>query len=225
MHLGKPGVDRATTDFHCQSIGPLVHARRRTERDIRQLLELVPSLLAQGRLVRNEWVRLQAWAATHRSAMVRWPVYLIYSRLQLFFVDHYVDEAECEELRDLLTDLGEGTASLLLGSEGPPALPIESPAPIIAWRGETFVFTGRFAFGTLRQCEREVVARGGRVADRVTTLTNVLVIGSFTSRDRVETSYGRKIEDAVSLRHFGLGVRIVGEDHWTNALTHELANV
>jgi len=74
----------------------------------------------------------------------------------------------------------------------------------------------------LSQCEREVLARRGRVGDRVTTLTNFLVVGSFASRDGVETSYGHKIDDAIGLRRLGLAVHLVGEDHWTAALTRSL---
>ena len=222
MHPGKPGLDRAPIDTHCEPPLRRVGAQPRIGRDLRDLLGLVPALLTEGRVVEHEWTRLATWGATHPGAMTTWPVHLIFSRLQLFFADGVIDEAERAELYDLRADLAAGTAVLQLGCDEPPALPLDTPGPLISWAGETFVFTGRFAFGTLSQCEREVLVRRGRVGDRVTTLTNFLVVGSFASRDGVETSYGHKIDDAIGLRRLGLAVHLVGEDHWTAALTRSL---
>ena len=82
----------------------------------------------------------------------------------------------------------------------------------------TYVFTGKFAFGTRRDCEREVEKRGAVCEPNITKRTSFLVIGTFGSTDWVHTSFGRKIEKAVSYRDDGVPLRIVGEDHWADAL-------
>ena len=84
--------------------------------------------------------------------------------------------------------------------------------------GQVYVFTGKFAWGTRRDCEREVVTRGGACDSNVTKRTGYLVIGTFGSRDWVHTAFGRKIDKAVSYRQSGASVRIVAEGHWANAL-------
>jgi NAD-dependent DNA ligase len=81
------------------------------------------------------------------------------------------------------------------------------------------VFTGRFAYGTRKQCDREVLERGGAVDGGVTKRTTFLVIGTFSSRDWQQSSYGSKIVRAVELRDAAVPLKIVGEDHWANALT------
>jgi hypothetical protein len=52
----------------------------------------------------------------------------------------------------------------------------------------------------------------------VTKRTDYLVIGTFGSRDWVHTSFGRKIEKAVSLRGSGSGIAIAVEDHWVQCV-------
>jgi hypothetical protein len=55
---------------------------------------------------------------------------------------------------------------------------------------------------------------GGVCDADVTKRTNYLIIGTFGTRDWLHTSFGRKIEKAVSLRESGLRIAIAAEDHW-----------
>ena len=80
------------------------------------------------------------------------------------------------------------------------------------------MFTGRFAYGTRAHCEKEVHQRGGSCEANVTLRTTFLILGTFGSEDWRQTSYGRKIERAIELKEGGSPLRIVGEDHWANAL-------
>jgi NAD-dependent DNA ligase len=118
----------------------------------------------------------------------------------------------------LLSALVGGTASLLLGYEAATTLPLDDPTPAICWDDAVYVFTGRFAYGTRAHCEREVMQRGGSCEPNITRRTSFVVIGTFGSRDWKHSSYGRKIQQAVKLRESGVTIRIVGEDHWANAL-------
>jgi len=93
-----------------------------------------------------------------------------------------------------------GTASLVLGYEGASTLPLDTPPPLICWGpDEVYVFTGRFAYDTRKDCEREVTERGGTCEPNITRRTSFLVIGTFGSRDWVQSSYGRKIQRAAEL--------------------------
>jgi hypothetical protein len=83
---------------------------------------------------------------------------------------------------------------------------------------EVYVFTGRFAYGTRPACEREVIQRGASCEPKITRRTTFIVIGTFGSRDWAHSSYGRKIQHAVRLRQSGFAIKIVGEDHWAEAL-------
>jgi hypothetical protein len=205
-------------DAHGQP-GRGINATNRAERDVAELIGLAKGIVADGVVNDAEADCIRDWSGNHPDAMRRWPVSLIYSRLQQIFADGRVDDGERNELRELLGGLAGGQLSINLGYDAPTTLPLDNPPPLVCWVDETYVFTGKFAYGTRAQCAKEVSDRGGRVEDDVTRRTSFLVVGTFSSRDWVNTSYGRKIQRAAELRDSGFALRIVGEDHWANALS------
>ena len=84
---------------------------------------------------------------------------------------------------------------------------------------QVYVFTGRFAYGTRADCEREATERGSACASNVTRRTSFLVVGTFGSRDWKFSPFGNKILRAVELRDSGVGISVVGEDHWASTLS------
>lgn len=207
-------------DPHGQPFNVLFNRARRTERDLSEMLGLAKGMLADGVVNEDEAEYLRAWGANHPDALVAWPMRIIFARLQRYFADGHIDEAERADLQTLLAALVGGTASLLLGYEAATTLPLDAPAPLICWGpDEIYVFTGRFAYGTRADCEREATSRQSTCERNVTRRTSFLVIGTFGSEDWAHTSYGRKIQRAVELRQSGFALRIVGEDHWATALS------
>jgi len=207
-------------DPHGQPYGVLFNRAARTERDLSEMLGVAKGMLADGVVNEQEASYLRDWGGNHPEALERWPVNLIFTRLYQYFKDGRIDESERGELYELLAALVGGTASLLLGYEGATTLPVDAPAPLICWGpDDVYVFTGRFAYGTRAHCEREATDRGSSCERNVTKRTSFLVIGTFGSRDWQHSSFGLKIRKAVKLRDSGFALRIVGEDHWANALT------
>jgi NAD-dependent DNA ligase len=207
------------SDPHGQPYNVAFNRSRRTERDLSELLGLAKGVLADGVVNEAEATFLHEWGRNHPDAVVHWPLNLIFSRLKQFFADGHIDEEERAELQQLLTALVGGTASIMLGYDAATALPLDDPPPLICWGpDEVYVFTGQFAYGTRNHCEREIHQRGGRCDRNVTKQTTFLVIGTFGSRDWQHTSFGTKIRKAVELRQSGFALRIVGEDHWAQAL-------
>jgi hypothetical protein len=197
----------------------LFNRARRTERDLSELLGLAKAVLSDGVINEAEATYLRNWGGNHPDALAQWPTSQIFARLNQHFTDGRIDDAERLDLHELLSHLVGGTASLVLGFEGATTLPLDTPAPRICWGPDAvYVFTGRFAYGTRADCEREVTQRGGRCEQTITQRTTFVVIGTFGSRDWAHTSFGRKIQRAVKLRDAGSAIRIVGEDHWAQAL-------
>ncbi|HVJ24241.1 MAG TPA: BRCT domain-containing protein [Burkholderiales bacterium] len=196
-----------------------INAAQRAERDVSELIGIAKGVVADGIVNDAEAKCIRDWSLSHPDAMRRWPVSLIYSRLQQMFADGHIDDTERIELREILAGLAGGTLSISLGFDAPTTLPLDTPPPLMCWVDETYVFTGKFAYGTRAHCAREVTERGGSVEDNVTRRTSFLVLGTFSSRDWKQTSYGRKIQRAAELRDSGFALRIVGEDHWANALS------
>jgi NAD-dependent DNA ligase len=97
-------------------------------------------------------------------------------------------------------------------------LPLSKPAPPIFFQDQQFCFTGRFAWGSRKQCEAETRSRGGSTQVNVTQETNFLIIGSIGSRDWLHSTHGRKIEYAQKLTSSEFPIAIVSEEHWVDHL-------
>ena len=98
--------------------------------------------------------------------------------------------------------------------------PFDRPQPSVSFPKRTFIFTGKFAFGTRKACQDAVISRGGSAPDQKTVshLVDYLVIGTDGSKAWRRGTYGNKIEDAIlSRRDYG-SPAIISEEHWVAAL-------
>ncbi len=205
-------------DPHGQPFNTRFNRARRAERDLSEFLGLAKGLLADGAVSQSEAALVRTWLKNHSSAIEQWPLNRLTERVERIYRDGRIDEAERCELSELLSAIVGGTAGIILGEDAATTLPLDAPPPVFRWPGSTFVFTGKFAFGTRADCERYVTKLGGVCNSDVTLRTNYLIIGTFGSRDWVHTSFGRKIEKAVEYRAEGHGLAIVGEDYWVKCI-------
>jgi hypothetical protein len=98
--------------------------------------------------------------------------------------------------------------------------PFDRPQPDVSFTKRTFMFTGKFAFGTRKACQDAAISRGGSAPDQnsVSHLIDYLVIGVEGSKAWRRGTYGNKIEDAIlSRRDYG-SPAIISEGHWVAAL-------
>lgn len=102
-------------------------------------------------------------------------------------------------------------------------LPLCAPPPAVLFPGRRFCLTGKFLFGTRKQCEAAVLQLGGETQSTPTSSTSFLVIGAIGSRDWVHSTHGRKIEAAVRLRDNGGFLGIVSEEHWAKHVVQAAA--
>jgi hypothetical protein len=207
-----------TLDPDGQPLNLAFNRARRTERDVCELLGLAKGLLADGVVTEAEAMLLRDWTRRHPDAHDYWPISALQLRLERVFADGAIDEGERRDLAELLESLVGGQAGVIAGADAATELPLDRPPPRIAWPASVFVFTGKFAFGPRKDCERQVHGLGGRCEAGVTQRTNYLIIGTFGSRDWVHTSFGRKIEKAVSYRQSGVRLAIISEDYWAGSL-------
>jgi hypothetical protein len=92
-------------------------------------------------------------------------------------------------------------------------LPLNAPPPTIEFPKSRFCVTGTFAFGTRKECEGAVEAKGA-LCGPLTHETGYLVIRIYATDSSTHSTFGRKIEKTVTLRDKGLPIAIVGEQHW-----------
>jgi hypothetical protein len=96
----------------------------------------------------------------------------------------------------------------------------DRPQPRLMFNKRTFVFTGKFVFGTRKDCQNAVLSRGGFAPDQksVSHLVDYLVIGTEGSKTWRRGTYGNKIEEAIlSRRDYG-SPAIISEEHWVAGL-------
>lgn len=201
-----------------QPLNTRFNRARRADRDIAEFLGLAKGLLADGVVTEQEAEVVARWIAAHSDAAEQWPIYVLAARVERIFGDGRVDDDERVELAEILNEIVGGTGGVVVGEDAATSLPLDSPPPTLVWPGAVVVFTGKFAFGTRAECQRHVASLGGACEADVTRRTTHLVIGTFGSRDWVQTSFGRKIEKAVESRAATGRPVIIGEDHWAECI-------
>lgn len=148
------------SDPHGQAFNVRFNRARRAERDLSEFLGLAKGLLADGVVALGEADAVRNWILAHSDAAEQWPLNLLAKRIERIYCDGSVDESERADLAELLASIVGGTASIVLGEAAATTLPLDVPPPVFTWTGAIFVFTGKFAFGTRADCERQVEALG-----------------------------------------------------------------
>ncbi|MBM3877517.1 MAG: hypothetical protein FJ386_12480 [Verrucomicrobia bacterium] len=99
--------------------------------------------------------------------------------------------------------------------------PFDRPQPAVVFAGKSFVFTGKFAFGSRKKCLDAVLARGGVAPSQksVNQFIDYLVVGIEGSAAWKRGAYGNKIEDGVLSRREHGTPAIISEQQWAEALT------
>jgi hypothetical protein len=207
-----------TEDPHGQPFNVRFNRARRAERDLSEFLGLAKGLLGDSSITQDEAESLRSWLNLHASALEQWPLSHLAPRIERMYSDKNFDDGERLQLADILSSIVGGTAGIILGEDASTELPLDVPPPVLKWTGSTFVFTGKFAFGTRAECQRQVTRLGALCSSDITLSTDYLVIGTFGSRDWVHTSFGRKIERAVQYREAERRLSIVGEDYWVTCV-------
>jgi len=203
----------ASIDDHGQPNGG-INVEHRTKRDLAEMLGLAKGILIDGEVTEDEAMALMTWADDHPDIIMAWPGNVVYRRLRTIFSDGHASEEERQDLKELLAELVGGEAGVVGGETASTGLPFDRPFAPIESTDRTFVFTGRFAYGTRATCEEAVKRIGGWPEANVTQHTDYLVIGTFASRDWLQTSYGRKILKAVEYRDKHSVPVIISEEHW-----------
>ena len=98
----------------------------------------------------------------------------------------------------------------------PKSLPLCDPEPVVLFSDRIFSFVGCFVFGSRKNCELLVKARGGQTGV-ASQNTQYLVIGTFLSDGWKDQRYGRQIMSAKLWRTRGLPIGIISEKLWLEA--------
>lgn len=208
-----------SVDPHGQPLNRRYNAARLSDRSIDELIGLSRGVMADGVVTQDEAMFLSRWLDKNRHVQDQWPANILYQRVNEMLADGVLDPGEQRELLALLSEItGEGESLQYDTQSLSTQLPLTEPLPEIIVRGREFCLTGRFVHGTRRECEAEIVMRGGATKRSPTLSTNYLVIGHLGSTDWIHSTYGRKIEHAVELSKAGRPIALVSERYWVERI-------
>jgi len=190
----------------------LFNKARLNDRQVNELVGMAHGIIADGIVNQDESEYLQKWLAANTAVSDNPVVMTLLTRVSDMLRDGKLDREEAGDLFDTLRRFSGGDFELgeILKST---TLPLDDPQPSLDFNDRHFCFTGTFAFGSRRDCEAAVIERGG-IAGSLTKATNYLVIGVYATESWAHSTYGRKIEKAVSMRDNKVPIAIVSEPHW-----------
>jgi len=204
---------------HGQPLNRRYSAARLSDRAIDELIGLSRGVIADGVVTQEEAEFLARWLDRNRHVRAEWPANVLFSRVNEMLSDGVLDSDEQHELLGLLSDItGEGESLQYDAQSLSTQLPLTQPVPEVVVPGKEFCLTGRFVHGTRKECESEIVSRGGIIKRSPVRSTHYLVIGYLGSTDWIHSTHGRKIERALNLSRKGSPIALISEAYWVERI-------
>ncbi len=96
--------------------------------------------------------------------------------------------------------------------------PLDNPQPNIEFKKRKFVLSGNFLYGNKKECENEIIKRGGAISKSISPKTDYLILGSKGNSSYKYGEYGSKVVKAMDLRsNYGVPA-IISEEYWESKL-------
>ena len=199
---------------------------------IQFLLGLVHGIMADGVLSDSEILSLNSWISTNSFLSGCYPFDEIDSLLSSVLADKMITDDERNTLLAFLSSLVEFKDSYNLSESDFSALRdtysvdgICASCPDIQIADHIFCFTGESYRATRKEIRDTIEQLGGIFRGSVSAKTDYLVVGNAGNPCWAYACYGRKIEEAVSLRKSGSHVVIINETDFWDAVSDTLAGV
>jgi NAD-dependent DNA ligase len=199
-----------------QPVSRALNRSARIDRAVDELIGFLKGVIADDEITDSEVIRLGEWVLMNEEVRGYWPVNVLSKRIDRIFADRMIEDEERADLRGIIYDI-LGTSPTEFFEQRTGRLPLSKPAPEVIFDQNMFVFTGRFLYGTRKQCQQEVLERGGRCSSSVTLQTSYLVLGDLGSEDWAHSIYGRKIETAIQYTQL-CPITLISEEHWVSYL-------
>jgi NAD-dependent DNA ligase len=192
---------------------------RRQNKAMELLMGMVTGMVADQQLHDMEIRFLNTWLTEHQEVTTVWPGCVIAESVKEVLADGIITDEERTHLLQTLqamavTDFsstGSSTAEVM-------QLPIKDESDVDV-RERHICLTGEFQFGTRSKCEQLTHAAGGLTVNTVTRKVAYLVVGTNVSPNWLHTSYGRKIQQAVTMQQDGHPICIISERRWLEVLS------
>ena len=183
---------------------------------------LVHGLMADCQLGDGEIQTLRLWLDTNDFLQGTYPFDELSSMVHTIMEDKLITEDERNSLLAFMSNLVEFKDSYNLVESDFTELRnkysvggICTYCPEVEIEGKLFCFTGESYRSTRAEIKEQIERLGGKFRAAVSKNTDYLVVGNAGNPCWAYSCYGRKIEEAMSLRKEGAKVQIINEtDFW-----------
>lgn len=187
--------------------------------DMQRLQGVIGGIAADGVITEDELRSLSDWMNEREHLKSLWPYDEIGSIVSEVLKDGKIDEREQKILvayfNEFLSFQGGRAVNFPDEWKQMTVTGVCSMCPEIEFDDRLFCFTGKSTRAPRKQIERQIADLGGRCSPRVTQELSYLVIGADGNDCWAFACYGRKVEQAVTLRRKGLPIVLVHEfDFW-----------
>lgn len=185
----------------------------------------IHGLMADNTLSVQEVVNLKKWIVSHDELQGYFPYDELYSLLVSILKDNVITDDELAYLKAFLSQFVDTKRSLNLNDTQLNELRktvsvsgICALAPEITFNNNKFCFTGQSTRTTRKELENLVYNLNGNYSDNVTKDTSYLIVGAAGNDCWAFSCYGRKVEQAMTLRKKGVPIVIVHENDFWDAV-------
>ena len=194
---------------------------RLLDRGIDELVGFCRGTIADGVLNQAEAESLLTWINLHPHLATKFPANVLFARLTDALDD---GRLEIDEARDVFELIAEcvGASGDINMEPCTSTLPLDNPPPELLFSNRNFVLTGRFAWGPRQDVVNVIEFLGGCVKKNISEVVDYLICGHFGSTDWIHSSYGRKIETAMSFRSNGYDIYIISEKYWSDVIKNKI---
>ena len=179
-------------------------------------------IAADGVITEEELNGLSKWLEDHNHIRTCWPYDEIDSIVTAVMEDHKIDDKEHKLLLKFFSefiqfdDIRTIVRPIIL--EDQTLRGICSVCPEINIEGSLFCFTGASPKYSRKEFSEIVTKLGGKFINSISKKVNYLVIGADGNPCWAYACYGRKVEEAVSLRKQGERIQLVHENDFHDAV-------
>ncbi len=189
---------------------------------IQHLQGLMTGILSDGMITKDELDGLMEWIDDHSYLQTCWPYDEINAVVTSVLRDKKIDEDEHALLISCFSDFSQIEDDRTITN---PIVEINGSltgvcamCPEIVFENKSFCFTGASSVKSRNELSDIVKALKGQVKTNVSTGLDYLIIGSAGNPCWAYACYGRKVEQAVSLRKRGNQILIVHENDFHDAV-------
>lgn len=197
--------------------------------DLQRLQGILHGIMADNEISDQEIRKLDEWISMNSHLMGHYPYDEISSLILTVLEDQIITTEEKNRLKVYFNEFIEvGSTTTIDGKEIQKLKEnihvngITTSNPEITFNNKIFCITGKFIDKKRSEVAEAIKNLGGKIVTGISEKVNYLIIGSSGNKCWAYSCYGRKVESAMTLRKKGLGIQIIKEEDFWDAVEDQV---